>query len=80
MDFENLGDSLQQQPAGIPAPQPAQPSGRGGGWRIFWGIITGLSMLGNVMLFLMLIGVGIIAFAGMSGPHITNRFPCSSVM
>ncbi|MGA2071630.1 MAG: signal peptide peptidase SppA [Sedimentisphaerales bacterium] len=64
MDFENIGESSQQQLGGIPSPQPALAAKKGGGWKIFWGIITGLSMLGNVMLFLMLIGVGIVAFAG----------------
>jgi protease-4 len=64
MDFGNINDPSQQQLGGIPSPQPAPQGNKGSGWRIFWGIITGLSMLGNVMLFLMLIGVGIIAFAG----------------
>ena len=64
MDFGNINDSSQQQLSGIPSPQPAPAAKKGNGWKVFWGIITGLSMLGNVMLFLMLIGVGIIAFAG----------------
>jgi protease-4 len=64
MDFGNINDPSQQQLGGIPSPQPAPQGNKGSGWRIFWGIITGLSMLGNVMLFLMLIGVGIVAFAG----------------
>ncbi len=64
MDFENIGGSSQQQLGGIPSPQPVPAAKKGGGWKIFWGIITGLSMLGNVMLFLMLIGVAIVAFTG----------------
>ncbi|MGA2323299.1 MAG: signal peptide peptidase SppA [Sedimentisphaerales bacterium] len=64
MDFGNINDSSQQQLGGIPSPQPAPAAKKGSGWKVFWGIITGLSMLGNVMLFLMLIGVGIVAFAG----------------
>jgi protease IV len=66
MDFENIGGPSQQQPIGIPSLQPPQPVKvkSGSGWKIFWGIITGLSMLGNILLFIMLIGVGIVAFAG----------------
>jgi protease-4 len=64
MDFENIGDNSQSQLNSVPSPQQVQSPQKGSGWKIFWGIITGLSMLGNIMLFLMLIGVGIIAFAG----------------
>jgi len=73
MDFENIGEPSQQQPAGIPVFQPAQPPKKGSGWKILWGIITGLSMLGNVMLFLMLIGVGVIAFSGMGEKKYTEE-------
>jgi protease-4 len=64
MDFENIGGSSQQPLGGIPSTQLVPAGKGGGGWKIFWGIITGLSMLGNLMLFLMLIGVAIVAFAG----------------
>ena len=64
MDFADSNDSSQQQLSSTPSPPPPPAAKKGGGWRIFWGIITGLSMLGNVMLFLMLIGVGVVAFAG----------------
>jgi protease-4 len=64
MDFANSNDPSQQQLGGIPSPPPAPAAKKNSGWKVFWGIITGLSMLGNVMLFLMLIGVGIVAFAG----------------
>ena len=64
MDFENIGDSSQQQPLNNSCAAAGTSPKKGSGWKIFWGIITGLSMLGNVMLFLMLIGVGIVAFAG----------------
>jgi protease-4 len=64
MDFENI-DNVPQSPLNsVPSPQPAPRANKGSGWKIFWGIITGLSMLGNVMLFLMLIGVAVVAFAG----------------
>jgi protease-4 len=64
MDFGNINDPSQQQLGGIPSSQPAPAAKKGSGWKVFWGIITGLSMLGNVMLVLMLIGVGIVAFTG----------------
>ena len=64
MDFENIDNASQPQLNNLPSPQQVPQANKGSGWRIFWGIITGLSMLGNVMLFLMLIGVGIVAFAG----------------
>jgi protease IV len=73
MDFENIDNSTQQQLGGIPSPQPAPAAKKGGGWKVFWGIITGLSMLGNVMLFLMLIGVGIVAFAGKGERRFTEE-------
>jgi len=72
MDFVSSNDSSQQQ-GGFPSPQPAPQGNKGSGWRIFWGIITGLSMLGNVMLFLMLIGVGIVAFSGIGEQKYTEE-------
>jgi protease IV len=66
MDFVSMDDPSQQLNR-VPSPNPAQQTSKGSGWRIFWGIITALSMLGNVMLFLMLIGVGLVAFTGSSG-------------
>jgi protease-4 len=64
MDFGNMND-VSQQPGAIPVPPaPPGPPRTGAGWKIFWGIITGLSVLGNVMLFLMLIAVVIMFAAG----------------
>jgi protease-4 len=37
---------------------------KGGGWRIFWGIFTGLSVLGNIILFLAIIGMAVAMAAG----------------
>ena len=73
MDFANSNDSSQQQLGGIPSPQPAPVAKKGSGWKVLWGIITGLSMLGNIMLFLMLIGVGIVAFAGRGEKKFTEE-------
>ena len=67
MDFEqneNGPGPIEPVPAGPvspPAPQVsatgARPPKKGKGWKIFWGIVTGLSVLTNLALFLMLIGV-----------------------
>ncbi len=73
MDFENIDNASQPQLNSVPSPQPAKAANSGSGWRIFWGIITGLSMLGNVMLFLMLIGVGMVAFAGRGEKKFTEE-------
>jgi Clp protease len=73
MDFGNMDDASQPQLNRVPSSQPAQAANKGSGWRIFWGIITGLSMLGNVMLFLMLIGVAVVAFAGRGGNKYTEE-------
>jgi protease-4 len=56
---DNLQEPMQPQPAqpipnvGVSRPAPR----RGTGWRIFWGIVLAFSILGNIVLFLMLIGV-----------------------
>ncbi|MHC4147059.1 MAG: hypothetical protein ACYSUD_20095 [Planctomycetota bacterium] len=65
MEFEqdnNLPGPMEPKPAepisGLGATSPAQrPPKRGSGWRIFWGIVLGLSIMANFVLFLMLIGV-----------------------
>jgi protease-4 len=69
MDFENTGDFSQQLGPGMtgssqPAPTAETLSKKGTGWKIFWGIVTGLSVLTNVMLFLMLVGVAFLVAAG----------------
>lgn len=54
MDFEqnnNRAKPFQTQPSAAKTPQKRT------GWRIFWGIILGLSVLANIVLFLMLIGL-----------------------
>jgi protease-4 len=53
------------QPVAAPTPTPK----KGSGWRIFWGIFTGLSVLGNIILLLAIIGMGILLsgeFGGLS--------------
>jgi len=69
MDFEQ--DDNLSQPAGPPSGQGAvqiteMPRKRGG-WRIFWGVILAMSVLGNIVLFLMLIGVVAIFATGQRG-------------
>ncbi len=71
MDSEqgnNMSSSLPPHPAGplsglTPSPPVAKPGGRGTGWRIFLGIMLAFSVMANVAMFLMLIGL-IIVFAG----------------
>ena len=63
MDFGNINNSL-QQPGGVPSPQMVQTGGKGTGWKILWAIITGFSVLANVALFLMLIGVVVLLSGG----------------
>jgi protease-4 len=57
MDYEqnNRTDPLQSQPAG-PVLGLQTPK-RHTGWKIFWGISLGLSVLANIALFLMMVGM-----------------------
>jgi len=65
MDFEqgnNMSSPMEPQPAqpisgvGVNR-QIARPARKGTGWRIFWGIVLAFSVMANIALFLMLIGV-----------------------
>ncbi|HCO94483.1 MAG TPA: hypothetical protein DIU00_11120, partial [Phycisphaerales bacterium] len=65
MDFEqgnNMSSPMEQQPAepisgvGV-SRQNMKPARKGTGWRIFWGIVLAFSVMANIALFLMLIGV-----------------------
>ena len=58
MDFEQSSNS----PAAVPA-----TIRKGAGWKIFWGIVTALSIMANVALTLMLIGVVAIFAVGQTG-------------
>ena len=76
MDFEQNGnrtEPLQPQPL-----EPIYGLAQGAssvintpkkrtGWRIFWGIILGLSVLANIALFLMLIGLAAVFVTGQKG-------------
>jgi protease-4 len=75
MDFEqgsNISGPMQPQPPtpmpgyGV-SPPPARSPARGTGWRIFWGIMLGFSVMANVVLFLMLIGVVALFATGQRG-------------
>lgn len=65
MNFEqnnNLSGPTGPQPSeplpGLGASEPAvEPPRKGSGWKVFWGIVLALSVLANIALFLMLIGV-----------------------
>ena len=66
MDFEQ--DNNLSQPPG-----PTPPLGQGErprkrvGWKIFWGVILALSVLANIVLFLVLIGVVAVFATGQRG-------------
>jgi protease-4 len=64
MDFEqnnNHAELFQTQPPVVNTPKKRT------GWRIFWGIILGLSVLANIALFLMLIGLAAVFVVGQKG-------------
>lgn len=64
MDFMNTNEPPQQFGA-APVPPAGDVKGKkGSGWKILWGIITGLSVLANLALFLILIGVVVLFAAG----------------
>jgi protease-4 len=64
MDFGNINDSSQQFGAASLPPAGGGSGRKGTGWKIFWGIITGLSVLANIMLFLVLVGTVFLFAAG----------------
>lgn len=56
-----------------PAPQPPyappyqRPRRKSSGWRIFWGVLFGLSLLANIGMFIMLIMLSVLVAGGHSG-------------
>ena len=62
MDFANSSEPTQQFGAAPTPPAGGGAGKKGSGWKIFWGIITGLSVLANFALFMVLIGV-VVLFA-----------------
>jgi protease-4 len=75
MDFEqndNLSQAAEPQRdvpiSGLrPVGPPVQPPKRRSGWRIFWRIVLSLSIVANVILFMMLIGVVAVFATGQGG-------------
>jgi protease-4 len=76
MDFEqndNRSEPLQPQPSGSisglaqGALSVTKTPEKRIGWRIFWGILLGLSVLANIALFLMLIGLVAVFATGQKG-------------
>jgi protease-4 len=63
MDFTNPNEQTQQ--FGVPPATPAGgPAKKGGGWKILWGIITGMSVLANFGFFIIFIAMVILFAAG----------------
>ncbi len=72
MDFEQNNTEPSRPSSGPVAPSAqglpvAETAKKRAGWRIFWGIILALSVLANIALFLMLIGVVAVFAAGQKG-------------
>ena len=75
MDLEQNNNQRETtgSPPSQPIPPPAQgmvtiePRRRRSGWRIFWGIVLTLSILANILLLLMLIGVSALIMTGHRG-------------
>ncbi len=75
MDFEqdnNMSSPMEPQPAGPvsglnASPPTMRPARKGAGWRIFWGIVLAFSVMANIALFFMLIGVVAIFATGQRG-------------
>lgn len=72
MDFEQnngissaAGDQSSEQQF-YPTAGPA-PNKKRGGWRIFWGIFIVLSVLANIVLFLMVVGIFAVLVSGQAG-------------
>ena len=66
MDFgqnNNLTEGIEPQPVEPIQPVTKAPEKRTG-WRIFWGVILAMSVLANIVLFMMLIGMAVIFTAG----------------
>jgi len=63
---EQPKDESPQPVASMAVPRPIMPprQKRRSGWRIFWGVILGLSVFANVVLFIMLIGVATLFAVG----------------
>ncbi len=70
MDYEQDNSHLADPKSGPTGPQPTEPISslgasrtrmeprrKGAGWRILWGIVLALSVMANIALFLMLLGV-----------------------
>jgi protease-4 len=75
MDFEqdnNMSRPLEPQPAGPisglnSGPPANRPARKGSGWRIFWGIVLAFSVMANIAMFLILIGVVALFATGQRG-------------
>ncbi len=70
MDFEE-NNNLSRSPEPVPGPaqnQPAaKPRKKRTGWRVFWGIVLAMSVLANILLFVMLITVVAVFATGRRG-------------
>ena len=72
MDFEQDNTRVEPSPPEPSEPVSYPPEGtppadkppkKRTGWKIFWGIVTALSILANIVLFMMLVGMVVMVFA-----------------
>ncbi|MHC4656412.1 MAG: signal peptide peptidase SppA [Planctomycetota bacterium] len=57
MDFEQNNNQSELIPGKATTEPTSKPAKTGAGWRIFWGIVLALSIMANIALFFILIGV-----------------------
>jgi protease-4 len=75
MDSENTNFFAQPPGSVVPPPftPPPVPQGKKGSvWKVLWAIVTGFSVLANVMLFLILVGV-VVLFASKSEKQFVEK-------
>ena len=68
MDFEHNQDIPQVPPSAIN--ETTQAPKKRGGWKVFWGILIGLVIIGNAALFMILVGVAVFFSAGEKSQYI----------
>lgn len=72
MDFEHNGNIPELSPASVNSGVSTKTPKRRSGWKIFWGIFIGLVVLGNAVLFMLLLGLVAFFAAGEKGKFIED--------
>ena len=67
-DNNNISEPLEPtQPSAQGIPAVVKTPRKRSGWRVFWGIVMALSVMANIILFLMVVGLAVVFAAGQSG-------------